>query len=191
MRNGTVELRVSAVLVNRSAPAATVTPVLVYDDVRAVVAWLAAFGFEERVRIGDGHRAQLRVGSDGAVGVVAEADAIELPERPGYAHRQGAGTGRRCGLCPARDAGARVVEELTTWEYGEGARASSRTSAATAAGRPDGARRRPRGMGWDVDRPLVRADPPGHAFGHVGAGEDVGGVLRWRHARTCIAGWTR
>ena len=32
-------------LVNRSAPPATVTPVLVYDDVRAAVAWLeSAFG---------------------------------------------------------------------------------------------------------------------------------------------------
>jgi len=33
-------------LSNRSAPPATVTPVLVYPDVRAAVAWLeAAFGF--------------------------------------------------------------------------------------------------------------------------------------------------
>ena len=62
-------------LTNRSAPPATVTPVLVYEDVRAAVAWLeSAFGFGERVRIGDGHRAQLRVGSDGAV-VVAEVGA--------------------------------------------------------------------------------------------------------------------
>jgi hypothetical protein len=31
-----------------------VTPVLVYPDVRAAVTWLeAAFGFAERVRIGD------------------------------------------------------------------------------------------------------------------------------------------
>jgi uncharacterized glyoxalase superfamily protein PhnB len=60
------------VLTNRSAPPATVTPVLAYPDVRAAVEWLeAAFGFEERVRIGESHRAQLRVGSDGAV-VVAE-----------------------------------------------------------------------------------------------------------------------
>jgi uncharacterized glyoxalase superfamily protein PhnB len=47
--------------------------VLFYPDVRAAVAWLeAAFGFEERVRIGDAHRAQLRVGTDGSM-VVAEA----------------------------------------------------------------------------------------------------------------------
>jgi uncharacterized glyoxalase superfamily protein PhnB len=46
-------------LTNRSAPPATVTPVLVYPDVRRAVAWLSsAFGFEERVRIGEAHRAQ-------------------------------------------------------------------------------------------------------------------------------------
>ena len=52
---------------NRSIPAATVIPVLIYPDVRAAVAWLdAAFGFEERLRIGEDHRSQLRFG-DGAV----------------------------------------------------------------------------------------------------------------------------
>ena len=38
------------VLTNRSAPPVTVTPVLIYPDVRAAVAWLeAAFGFGERL----------------------------------------------------------------------------------------------------------------------------------------------
>jgi uncharacterized glyoxalase superfamily protein PhnB len=42
---------------NRSIPAAH--PVLVYPDVRAAVAWLAqAFGFAERVRIGEAHRSR-------------------------------------------------------------------------------------------------------------------------------------
>ena len=74
-------------LSNRSAPPATVTPVLVYPDVRGAVAWLeAAFGFEERVRIGDGHRAQLRVGSDGAV-VVADVGADRVaPDSGGATH---------------------------------------------------------------------------------------------------------
>ena len=59
-------------LTNRSAPPATVTPVLYYPDVRAAVAWLeGAFGFGERVRIGDSHRAQMRVGDDGSI-VVAD-----------------------------------------------------------------------------------------------------------------------
>ena len=42
-------------------------PVLIYPDVRAAVEWLgAAFGFVERVRIGETHRAQLSFG-EGAV----------------------------------------------------------------------------------------------------------------------------
>jgi uncharacterized glyoxalase superfamily protein PhnB len=50
-------------------PTATVMPVLAYDDVRAASVWLcAAFGFAERLRIGE-HRVQLVVG-DGAVGAV-------------------------------------------------------------------------------------------------------------------------
>ena len=41
---------------NRSIPASTVVPVLVYPDVRAAVAWLGeAFGFAERVRVGEDH----------------------------------------------------------------------------------------------------------------------------------------
>ncbi len=57
---------------NRSVPPATVVPILFYPDVRAAVAWLsAAFGFVERTRIGEGHRAQMSIGADGAV-IVAE-----------------------------------------------------------------------------------------------------------------------
>ena len=52
---------------NRSIPPATVFPVLIYPDVRAAVAWLEkAFGFAERLQIGESHRSQLSVG-DGAV----------------------------------------------------------------------------------------------------------------------------
>jgi uncharacterized glyoxalase superfamily protein PhnB len=52
---------------NRSIPNATVIPVLIYPDVRAAVDWLvAAFGFAERVWIGENHRAQLSFG-DGAL----------------------------------------------------------------------------------------------------------------------------
>ena len=112
---------VSVMLTNRSAPPATVTPVLIYPDVRAAVAWLeAAFGFEERVRIGDSHRAQLRVGSDGAVvvadvrgdrvgpsdGVVTHLLKVRVPDVD-------------AAIARARDCGARVVEEPRTYEYGE------------------------------------------------------------------------
>src|SRR4051812_11312504 len=108
-------------LTNRSAPPVTVTPVLVYPDVRAAVAWLeAALGFEERVRIGDGHRAQLRVEPDGAV-VVADVGADRAaPSSAAVTHLikvrvpdVDAAFARAC------THGARVVEELTTWEYGE------------------------------------------------------------------------
>jgi hypothetical protein len=52
---------------NRSIPAATVVPVLIYPDVREAVAWPSdAFGFVERVQIGEDHRSQLSIG-DGAV----------------------------------------------------------------------------------------------------------------------------
>src|SRR5258708_30692746 len=38
-------------IVNRSAPTATVVPVLVYDDVAKAIDWLCeAFGFSERLR---------------------------------------------------------------------------------------------------------------------------------------------
>src|SRR5438067_12800333 len=106
---------------NRSAPPATVTPVLVYEDVRAAVAWLeSAFGFGERVRIGDGHRAQLRVGSDGAV-VVAEAGADRVaPSGGGVTHIVKVRVPDvDAAFARARETGALVVEELTTGEYGE------------------------------------------------------------------------
>jgi uncharacterized glyoxalase superfamily protein PhnB len=109
------------VLTNRSAPPATVTPVLFYPDVRAAVEWLeAAFGFGERVRIGDGHRAQLRVGEDGSIvvadvrrdqvapsgGVVTQLIKIRVPDVDAAFAR-------------AREAGAKVLEEPATHEYGE------------------------------------------------------------------------
>ena len=44
---------------NRSIPTAPVVPVLIYADVREAVAWLeGAFGFSERVQIGEDHRSQ-------------------------------------------------------------------------------------------------------------------------------------
>lgn len=51
---------------NRSAPSATVTPVLVYEDVREAIEWLCrAFGFTEKLRAehsGSVVHAQLDVG---------------------------------------------------------------------------------------------------------------------------------
>jgi uncharacterized glyoxalase superfamily protein PhnB len=105
---------------NRSIPASTVIPVLVYPDVRAAVAWLEeAFGFAERLRIGEAHRAQLTVG-DGAVivadvrhdkaapaeGVVTHLVMVRVDDARSHCER-------------ARSAGARVTDELTDHVYGE------------------------------------------------------------------------
>lgn len=94
---------------NRSAPPATVAPVLEYGDVRAAAAWLeAALGFTERVRIGEAHRAQLAFGPDGAV-VAAERGAVVKLRVPDV----------DAALARAREHGGRVVEEPVTHVYGE------------------------------------------------------------------------
>jgi uncharacterized glyoxalase superfamily protein PhnB len=109
------------VLTNRSAPPVTVTPVLYYPDVRAAVAWLeSAFGFEERVRVGEAHRVQLRVGSDGAIVVAEVGGEHALPSAGAVTHvikvrvpDVDAAFARAC------EAGARVIQEPTTHIYGE------------------------------------------------------------------------
>src|SRR4051794_17264415 len=71
---------------NRSIPSTTVVPVLTYPDVRAAVAWLtAAFGFTERVRIGEDHRAQLAFG-DGAMIVADAGSDRRAPDADGVTH---------------------------------------------------------------------------------------------------------
>ena len=109
------------VLTNRSAPPATVTPVLVYPDVRAAVAWLeSVFGFEERVRIGDSHRAQMRVGSDGSI-VVADASGVRAPPTAGVVTHliKVRVPDVDEAFARARDNGGSVIEELNTHVYGE------------------------------------------------------------------------
>jgi uncharacterized glyoxalase superfamily protein PhnB len=107
---------------NRSAPPATATPVLVYPDVRAAVDWLhEAFGFEERVRIGEAHRAQLRIGTDGAM-VVAGDDGGDrtVPSGPRHTHLVKVRVEDvDAAFARARDFGARVLQEPHTFEYGE------------------------------------------------------------------------
>jgi uncharacterized glyoxalase superfamily protein PhnB len=105
---------------NRSIPAATVIPVLIYADVRDAVAWLAAaFGFVERVRIGDGHRAQLAFG-DGAV-IVGEGHGDRRPPRPReVTHSVTVRVDDARAHCErARANGARILMEPTDFEYGE------------------------------------------------------------------------
>jgi uncharacterized glyoxalase superfamily protein PhnB len=72
-------------VVNRSAPGATVVPVLVYEDVGKAIEWLCgAFGFKERLRAagqgGSVTHAQLAVG-EGAL-MLGRQGAEFRPPRP-------------------------------------------------------------------------------------------------------------
>jgi len=105
---------------NRSIPAATVIPVLIYPDVRDAVAWLsAAFGFVERLQIGESHRSQMIVG-DGAV-ILGDVRGERRPPRPGEVTQsvmvRVEDAGAHCER--ARAHGARIVEEPTDFPYGE------------------------------------------------------------------------
>jgi uncharacterized glyoxalase superfamily protein PhnB len=98
-----------------------VTPVLIYPDVRAAVEWLeGAFDFGERVRIGDGHRAQLRVGEDGSI-VVADTSGEQVaPAAGAVTHLTKVRVADvDTAFARARDFGGRVLEEPTTHVYGE------------------------------------------------------------------------
>jgi uncharacterized glyoxalase superfamily protein PhnB len=105
---------------NRSIPAATVIPVLIYPDVREAVEWLStAFGFVERLRIGEAHRSQLNVG-DGAV-IVADVRGEQVAPREGeVTHLVPVRIDDARAHCErARSRGARILMEPTDWEYGE------------------------------------------------------------------------
>jgi uncharacterized glyoxalase superfamily protein PhnB len=105
---------------NRSVPPPSVVPVLSYPDVRAAVAWLsAAFGFVERTRIGESHRAQMSIGADGAV-IVAELQG----EQPAPGHEETHLVRVRvedltAQFERARAHGAQVLEPPTDRVYGE------------------------------------------------------------------------
>ena len=105
---------------NRSIPSAAVVPVLIYPDVREAVAWLkGAFGFAERVRIGDNHRSQLRAG-EGAV-IVGDVRHDRRPPRAGETTHsvlvRVEDVESHCAR--ARAHGAEILEEPTDFDYGE------------------------------------------------------------------------
>jgi uncharacterized glyoxalase superfamily protein PhnB len=105
---------------NRSIPTSVVTPVLIYPDVREAVAWLTeAFGFVERVQIGENHRSQLRFG-DGAV-IVGDVRHDRRPPRPGeVTHSVMVRVDDVDAHCErARTRGARILMEPRDFEYGE------------------------------------------------------------------------
>ena len=105
---------------NRSIPSSTVVPVLIYPDVRAAVEWLTeAFGFAERVQIGEDHRSQLSVG-EGEV-IVGDVRHDRRPPRPGeVTHSVTVRVENARAHCErARELGARILMEPTDFEYGE------------------------------------------------------------------------
>jgi uncharacterized glyoxalase superfamily protein PhnB len=105
---------------NRSIPSAQVIPVLVYPDVREAVAWLQdAFGFVERLQIGENHRSQLTFG-EGAV-IVGDVRGERRPPRPGEeTHSVVVRVEDARAHCEhARAHGATIRMEPTDWEYGE------------------------------------------------------------------------
>lgn len=96
-------------------------PVLVYPDVRAAVAWLtAAFGFAERVRIGEDHRSQMRIGTDGAM-IVADVHGERTPPSAGAETHviKVRVEDVQAVFERARAAGATVLQEPTEYPYGE------------------------------------------------------------------------
>jgi uncharacterized glyoxalase superfamily protein PhnB len=105
---------------NRSIPPSTVIPVLIYPDVREAVEFLCdAFGFVERVRIGDNHRSQLAFG-DGAV-IVGDVRGERQPPRPGEVTHsvmvRVSDVDAHYERSKAR--GARIVAEPTDFQFGE------------------------------------------------------------------------
>ncbi len=105
---------------NRSIPASPVVPVLIYPDVRAAVAWLTgAFGFAERLRIGEDHRSQMRAG-DGDV-IIGDVRRDKRPPREGEStHQVMVRVDDARAHCErARAYGARILMEPTDFEYGE------------------------------------------------------------------------
>ncbi len=106
---------------NRSIPAATAMPVLIYPDVRAAVRWLTeAFAFVERLQIGEDHRSQMNVGAGGAV-IIGDVRSDRVPPRPGEVSHsvlvRVEDAGAHCEH--ARAHGAKILAEPTDHVYGE------------------------------------------------------------------------
>ena len=106
---------------NRSIPPFGVIPVLVYPDVRAAVAWLTTtFGFVERTRVGESHRAQLGIGTSGAMIVADVRGEQRTPEEGVSTHVIKVRVDDVDSVFErARSRGARVLQTPTEYEYGE------------------------------------------------------------------------
>ncbi len=97
---------------NRSMPPSDVIPELPYPDVREAVNWLCrAFGFQERLQIGD-HRSQLVFGG-GSIVVTkrssrASPSAIMVRVEDADEH-----------YAKSKEAGAKIVSPPADYPYGE------------------------------------------------------------------------
>lgn len=101
--------------VNRSMPNAAVIPVLSYADISVAAGWLEqAFGFRKRLVIG-GHRCQMTWGDAAVVVASAGPDA----PRPAAHSVMVRVTDVDAHCAHARASGARIVNEPTTFPYGE------------------------------------------------------------------------
>ena len=136
-------------------PQPTVIPVLIYPDVREAVAWLTgAFGFAERLQIGESHRSQLRFG-DGAV-IVADVRGDRRPPRRGEATHSVMVRVQdvNAHFTRAKAHGAVITMDPTDFEYGE---------------RQYGAED-PAGHRWTFSQTLADVDPA--EWGGVLVGDD-------------------
>ncbi|HZU60540.1 MAG TPA: VOC family protein [Solirubrobacteraceae bacterium] len=108
-------------LPNRSIPSAAAIPVLIYPDVRAAVSWLTeAFGFAERLQIGEDHRSQMNVGEGGALIIGDVRGDRVAPRRGEVTHSVLVRVKDASAHCEhARASGARILDELTDHMYGE------------------------------------------------------------------------
>ena len=102
-------------------PGAGVIPVLIYPDVREAVDWLVgAFGFAERVWIGENHRAQLSFGDGGGL-IVGDIRRDRRAPRAGeVTHSVVVRVEDAAAHCAhAREHGAQILEEPNDFPYGE------------------------------------------------------------------------
>jgi uncharacterized glyoxalase superfamily protein PhnB len=111
-------------IINRSAPKATVVPVLVYEDVAKAVAWLCdTFGFAERLRHGrpgaSVTHAQLAIG-DGAIMLGSPGGEFRPPRADDVSRYLLVRVEDVDGHFEhARERGARILKEPADMPFGE------------------------------------------------------------------------
>jgi uncharacterized glyoxalase superfamily protein PhnB len=110
-------------LVNRSAPTATIVPILIYEDVGQAIDWLCrAFGFKERLRAernGVVGHAQLSV-AEGALMLGRQGGPYRIPvanEVSQYVHVTVENVDRH--FERAKQCGATVIQPPTDMPFGE------------------------------------------------------------------------